>query len=56
QAIARVPADVRPRLALATLEERVFGRPEEALRLCREALSMAPNHPEAQQCIVRNSR
>ncbi|CAN5551867.1 tetratricopeptide repeat protein [soil metagenome] len=56
QAIARVPADVRPRLALATLEERVFGRPEEALRLCREALSMAPNHPEAQRCIVRNSR
>lgn len=52
-AIAHAPDDARAYLALAALEERHFSRPEEALRLCQEALRLTPRSGEAQECVSR---
>jgi protein O-mannosyl-transferase len=50
----RAPTAFKVRLSLATLEERQFRRPAEALRLCREALAIEPGSEAAQDCIRRN--
>jgi tetratricopeptide (TPR) repeat protein len=50
----RAPTDFKVRLALASLEERQFRRPAEALRLCREALAIEPGSETAQDCMRRN--
>jgi len=50
----RAPTEFKVRLALASLEERQFRRPGEALRLCREALDLKPGSEDAQECIRRN--
>jgi protein O-mannosyl-transferase len=51
--IAQRALDPRPRMTLARLEETVFRRPGEALRLCREALSLDPELPNAAACVRR---
>ena len=53
ETIAQTPSDVRAHLALATMEERLFNRPDEALRLCREALVHVPSSDEARECVER---
>jgi protein O-mannosyl-transferase len=55
QGLERRPNEARLTLALARLEERVFRRPDEALRLCRELLAVSPQHAEAQRCAARIS-
>jgi cytochrome c-type biogenesis protein CcmH/NrfG len=53
-ALIRTPRNVRARIMLASLEERVFRNPAEALRLCREALAIQPGLAEAQACVRRS--
>jgi hypothetical protein len=51
-AIQRVPADFRPRLALAALVQQTNAA--EALQLCQSALTLRPALPEAEACVRRN--
>jgi tetratricopeptide (TPR) repeat protein len=51
---AQLPGNARIRLALAFLEERQFRRPDEARRLCAEALSIDPSSAQARDCVERN--
>jgi tetratricopeptide (TPR) repeat protein len=48
--------DNRILLAWAGLEESALRRPDEALRLCREAARIDPQSVQAQDCIRRNER
>ena len=54
KAITHAPSDVRPRLALASLEEQLFRRFDEALRICQEVVAMQPGLQYAQACVDRN--
>ena len=54
--IARAPESTQMRLQLAALEVSYFGRPEEALRICREAVALAPGLADARACVERNER
>ena len=54
-AVKQVPGDPRLPLTLGLLEERSFSRPEEALRMCEEALRRAPGLAEAMSCVRRNA-
>jgi hypothetical protein len=52
-AIPLAPRETQARMMLADLEEHIFNRPEEALRLCREAMSLAPDLENARSCVRR---
>ncbi len=43
-------------LQLATLDERYFDDPAEALRVCREALALDPGLAEARDCVRRTEQ
>ncbi|HET9768512.1 MAG TPA: tetratricopeptide repeat protein, partial [Thermoanaerobaculia bacterium] len=54
QALAVDPGNVTARINLAMLEEQVFGRRAEALRLCREVEHLQPGIAAVAECIRRN--
>jgi Tfp pilus assembly protein PilF len=51
RAIELDPSYVKPRLGLARLYRTVLGDPEAALKLCQEALRLAPASAEAATCV-----
>ena len=54
-AVARAPRDVPPRVALAVVEATVFGNAARAAEICRSAVNLAPNDPEATGCLGRSA-
>lgn len=55
EALTHNPRDVTARQSLAMLYEQVWQNRAEALRLCHEVRSLAPDTPEVDACIERNS-
>jgi hypothetical protein len=56
RAVRDAPGHVGVRLMLASIEERVYRSPDTALRLCREALALAPHDLDARGCVERLER
>jgi hypothetical protein len=54
-AMVRAPRDVHPRVALAVVEATVFGNAARAAEICRSAVNLAPNDPEATGCLGRSA-
>jgi tetratricopeptide (TPR) repeat protein len=54
RAVAAEPNNVSALLDLARLYEVVLRQPEEALRLCREALARGEVRGKSQECVHRN--
>jgi hypothetical protein len=52
-AVARMPEETRPMMALAHLEAGRFNNPGEALRLCRQVLAITPADQDAAACAAR---
>ena len=52
--LALDPPNVAARHGLAVIEERDGGNPAEALRLCEEIRTLAPDTPGNDECISRN--
>ena len=44
-----------PRVALAVVEATVFGNAARAAEICRSAVNLAPNDPEATGCLGRSA-
>jgi hypothetical protein len=55
RAMERAPYDVHPRVALAVVEATVFGNAARAAEICRSAVSLAPDDPEATSCLGRTA-
>jgi hypothetical protein len=54
-ALQRMPRDIHARVALAVVEANAFGNAAKAADICRTALSLAPNDPEATGCFTRTT-
>jgi hypothetical protein len=54
-ATQRAPRDVHARVALAVVEATVFGNAARAAAICRDAVSLAPNDPDAAGCLDRSA-
>jgi protein O-mannosyl-transferase len=55
-AVTRNPGEMRPLVALASVEERVFHNRLTALDLCRRAAAIDPANASARGCVERNER